>query len=408
MSPQGSRAIDKISVLVFMTTGVAIRGDDVGGGTRHILALARAWGSLGASVNVVTTEAPLEALTEGSVLQLHVLGRVVDPPVHPRLGFLLSTFMPFFRYHREISEISGKLSQNCDGLVLVAGSPYLADVLSVLVSARKSGLAKVAFLHHMIPPPWWFPRRRGGFVRSILNWLQFQASLVLVKIGGMTPALYTPSELAKSGWSFHGSVLEDQGWLSNTSEPRRQPKNRQGLACFVGRVSPTKGVNDVISAWGLVSQKSQADLIIAGKPVSHEYERKVQVAIRRAGLSSTIKLLGVISEEEKEALLSSASIFLFPSYEEGWAISVMEAASRGAIPVVYDLPAYAYLGCEWTRVPVGDISGLASQVTKILESPKLQADLSRKLIERMEGFKGEEIAERQLTLFRRLLQVEER
>lgn len=395
----------KTAILIFMTTGVSIGGVDVGGGTRHILALARAWGLLGASVDIVTTEAPPRSLSEGTSLQMHLLRPASSRSNHPRLSFLLSTFIPFFRNQRTISEISRNLSRDCRNLVLIAGSPYISDVLSVLVHSRKAGSAKVAFLYHVIPPPWWFPRRRGGTVRSLLNWLQFQITLALVKIGNVTPSLFTPSELNRSGWNFHGTILDDQVWLEGGLSPKSSSGLRERRACFVGRVSPTKGVDDMIAAWQLVSRRVQASLVIAGKPVSNEYEREILAKVGKAGLSGNVKFLGVISDKEKEALLSSSAVFLFPSYEEGWAISVMEAASRGAVPIVYDLPAYSYLGDELTRVRVGDISGLASQTVRVLESRELQAELSRKLIARTALFRGEEIAARQIAFFRGLLQA---
>jgi glycosyltransferase involved in cell wall biosynthesis len=390
-------------VLVLMTTGVSIQGIEVGGGTRHILALAKNWARSGVSVDVVTTEKPPDALTVGTGFRLHVLGETRKTPIHARFSFLLSTFMPFFVYRRRISEISTRLDQGPDDSVWIAGSPYLADVLSVLINSHKFRSAGVVYIHHVVPSPWWFPRRRGGFGRSVLNWVLFQASLALVKIGGLTPALYTPSELSKNGWHFSDAILEDGAWLEDAYRPGPLSVARRNLACFVGRVSPTKGLDDMIATWELVSREAEAELVIVGKSASFDYEHHIRRAISRARLDTRVKLYGVISDEEKRALLASAAVFLFPSYEEGWSIAVMEAAALGAIPVVYDLPAYSYLGNDLARTPVGDVGGLASVVTTILKDPRLRLELSDKLVRRMERYRGEEIADRQLAFLESLL-----
>ncbi|EQD71146.1 glycosyl transferase group 1, partial [mine drainage metagenome] len=84
--------------------------------------------------------------------------------------------------------------------------------------------------------------------------------------------------------------------------------------------------------------------MIGGDFESDSIERRFRSAVAKEGLTGAITLFGHLSEEAKQDLLSASKLFVFPSYEEGWSLAVMEAAAYGCVPVVYDLPAYDYLG----------------------------------------------------------------
>jgi glycosyltransferase involved in cell wall biosynthesis len=63
-----------------------------------------------------------------------------------------------------------------------------------------------------------------------------------------------------------------------------------------------------------------------GSEVIHEF-------IRTEGLGSRVVLLGYVSAERLPVLYDAASVFLFPSFEEGFGLPVLEAMSHG-LPVV--------------------------------------------------------------------------
>jgi glycosyltransferase involved in cell wall biosynthesis len=66
--------------------------------------------------------------------------------------------------------------------------------------------------------------------------------------------------------------------------------------------------------------------------------------------------------------LKSARVFVFPSREEGWAISVWEAMACGAPVIAYDLEAYNGLKGGIAKVPVGDIGGMANAILTLLQN----------------------------------------
>jgi glycosyltransferase involved in cell wall biosynthesis len=88
-----------------------------------------------------------------------------------------------------------------------------------------------------------------------------------------------------------------------------------------------------------------------------------------------------VKGDEKRKLLESASLFTFPSYEEGWALSVMEAVNLGLLPILYDLPAYDYLCSREIKGRAGDIQGFAERIIYFFEHP----DLSRSILYQLQN-----------------------
>jgi glycosyltransferase involved in cell wall biosynthesis len=252
--------------------------------------------------------------------------------------------------------------------VVIASSPYPSDVVAVL-RLRRLGLAAAVYFHHLNPPPWWHPSRRGSPFRLLANWSFWTLGLAITKIAGFLPALDQPREMQGSGWVFP-RVMPDPGFLTAEGEPPPRMEPPTYAACFVSRVAPNKGVVDLLRAWRRVVQvHPEAKLVIAGRCYYRGFEARLLRSIRRWGLDGRVEYRGFLPAEEKRDLLLRSQLFILPSYEEGWSLAVMEAAHYGTVPVVYDLPAYAYLGLEEVKVPVGDIGALAERIIGLLGDP---------------------------------------
>lgn len=99
---------------------------------------------------------------------------------------------------------------------------------------------------------------------------------------------------------------------------------------FLGRLVPEKQVLTLVEAFKLTELDAQ--LLVAG-PSSHsdDYVREVEDA---SADDPRITLLGPRYDREKEWLLQNAAAFVQPSSVEGLPLALLEAISRGALPVV--------------------------------------------------------------------------
>jgi glycosyltransferase involved in cell wall biosynthesis len=219
-------------------------------------------------------------------------------------------------------------------------------------------------------------------------------TLSLVKVGGLTPAIFHPEELQRRGWKF-ARVLQDTGFLNEDLNIARVIQTERPIdACFIGRVAPSKGVMDLLDVWSMVTTARQSSrLVIAGSKYSESFERKVNRVINQKGLRANVERLGYLSNDDKARLLSRAQLFVFPSYEEGWSLGVMEAALHGCVPVLYNLHAYDYLRCSAIKAPPGNRSRMSRLILELLGRPEYTAEIRAHLSTTIAGYTKSTIAE---------------
>lgn len=111
----------------------------------------------------------------------------------------------------------------------------------------------------------------------------------------------------------------------------KQPVKTQNDIVFLGRLVNRKGCLELVKGYDLLTQKngsSVPNLIIAGDGPDR---KKIEDYILKHSLSSKIKLVGRVSEEDKARLLSYAKIAIFPSKGgESFGIVLIEAMAAGA------------------------------------------------------------------------------
>jgi glycosyltransferase involved in cell wall biosynthesis len=143
---------------------------------------------------------------------------------------------------------------------------------------------------------------------------------------------------------------------------------RKFHACFLGNAISRKGVFDLPQVWSHVcNSMPDAKLAIVGTGREQDIAR-LQKHFRDRKLSDNVQFLGYLSEYEKLVTLKASSLFLFPSYEEGWGIAISEAMACGLPVVAYDLPAYRTTFKKgMVTVPLGSISDFAHATVMLLK-----------------------------------------
>jgi O-antigen biosynthesis alpha-1,2-mannosyltransferase len=114
------------------------------------------------------------------------------------------------------------------------------------------------------------------------------------------------------------------------SVPPRPDLRRENLVLFVGALQARKNVRRLVEAFETLDASWR--LILAGAPSGYRAEEIVE-RINRSPSRSRIDVTGYVSREKLNELLARASIFAFPSLDEGFGIPVLEAMSSG-LPVI--------------------------------------------------------------------------
>lgn len=121
------------------------------------------------------------------------------------------------------------------------------------------------------------------------------------------------------------------------------PKEENPTFIYVGRYARYKGINDLITAFGMLKQDyPQAKLWIVGKKDEKYIHDILEPLWEKYNLiagdqeQDDIRLWGFLEEEKKKELQSRAHALVFPSLREGWGMIVTEAAAVGTPSIVYN------------------------------------------------------------------------
>jgi len=105
------------------------------------------------------------------------------------------------------------------------------------------------------------------------------------------------------------------------------------LVLFVGRVTPQKGVLELVQAFDLVRQRCPDAVLAVAGALEGEYGQAVRELASKLTSHSHIRVLGRVSTEAKKHLLAAASVFVTLSRNEGLSTAMLEALGQG-IPAV--------------------------------------------------------------------------
>lgn len=154
---------------------------------------------------------------------------------------------------------------------------------------------------------------------------------------------------------------------------------------FLHRVDPKKGLDILARAYGrLRGRFPQTHLVVAGSATG-DYEATARGFFEAAGCADAVTFTGLLEGDEKRGALAAASVFVTPSYSEGFSMSVLEAMAAG-------LPCVLTEGCNFPEagaagaariVPTGDVGAFAAALENLLDDPaamRTMGQLARELV----------------------------
>lgn len=107
---------------------------------------------------------------------------------------------------------------------------------------------------------------------------------------------------------------------------------KENKVVFLSRIHTKKGVHLLIEAWGQIANDFQGwNLVIAGK-LDSDYGKEM-VELSKTLRSPRISFVGEVLGDEKTKLLSSARLFVLPTFSENFGIAIAEALAHGT-PVI--------------------------------------------------------------------------
>ncbi len=146
----------------------------------------------------------------------------------------------------------------------------------------------------------------------------------------------------------------------------------------MGRLTWEKGHDVLIQAFArLAADFPEWDLVIVG---AGPEEEKLEAMVGRCGLGDRIRLDGPTDDVARE--LAAATVFVHPSWYEGYPNAVMEALAAGCCVVASDCPGGTREllrdGTYGIMAQPGDPESLADALQRAMGEPDLRADLRKR------------------------------
>lgn len=178
-----------------------------------------------------------------------------------------------------------------------------------------------------------------------------------------------------------------------------------GYLLYAGTLEPRKNVELLLDAWVALARARGADslppLLVAGpygwkgRGLERRIEAMAELGVRR---------LGRLERADLVAAIQAATLFVYPSYYEGFGLPPAEAMACGVPVIVADRSSLPEIvGDAGRLVDPDDPDDLAGAIAELLDSPDLAADLGRRGVERAAAFSWASAAERLADLFERVL-----
>lgn len=169
----------------------------------------------------------------------------------------------------------------------------------------------------------------------------------------------------------------------------------------VGRLVARKGFDVAIKALTLLPE--EVKLVIIG---DGPRQIDLQQLAESVGVSSRVKFLGPVFDQEKWNVLAHSQAYLLPSLHEGFSLSTVEAMMMG-LPVVASNVGgqtdYLQPGLNALLIPPADPQAVADAVLHLVENPALCSSMKENNIRLANQLTDEKMAERYIDVYAHLL-----
>ena len=184
---------------------------------------------------------------------------------------------------------------------------------------------------------------------------------------------------------------------------------RQGLAhgsylLAVGTLEPRKNLVTALRAYAALPEASQCayPLVLAGIKGWHNEDLDAQLQPLIA--SGRVRLTGYLSREDLAALIAGATALVYPSIYEGFGLPPLEAMACGVPTIVSNVASLPeVVGDTGLLIEPYDHEGLRDAMQRLIDSPRLRADLGAQALRRAASFTWDSCARQTVAAYGRAI-----
>lgn len=182
---------------------------------------------------------------------------------------------------------------------------------------------------------------------------------------------------------------------------------KQNFILFIGTIQPRKNISGLISAFDKLRGSKifgNYQLVIAGKK-GWNY-KNVFEKVRSKALTKKVLFTDYVSREDKIRLLNATSCFCFPSFYEGFGLSILEAMQQGTPVITSNITSTKEIGDDAALLadPYKS-SSIASALKKVLSDENLRKSLIQKGYSHVKKFSWKKCARETLNIYNKVKSV---
>lgn len=321
------------------------------------------------------------------------------------------------------------------GLLPIVGMPWREQVLLAREAKRNRldlfhspslsaplqlGCPLVVTIHDML---WLFPHEySNGISRPVRRRLMEWYYRLIPKLAARRAALVlTVSEASKASIVQHLGLPPNRIIVTYEAaspayrrldgvEQIRTVRRKYELASdFIlchGSADPRKNLTTLVEAFALLPGDLRSRYKLAIVWTHSLLESRVSEGIEKLGLADQVKFLKDVADEDMVALYNAATLFVFPSRQEGFGLPLLEAmacatpvvaANNSSIPEV--------VGDAALLFNAEDAQDMAAKISSVLADKAIQASLRQKGLERAGYFSWDKCASQTIAAYHQALDL---
>ena len=241
-------------------------------------------------------------------------------------------------------------------------------------------------------------KKQYHFYKVILKYVLRNVKMVI------TPSLYT-KQLVHKYYELEDGKVKNIPLAINIPSMKfeRLEEQQSPYILYVGRINEMKNVSQIIKSYIIVKCSLDVDLVIVGDD-KDKFNKLLNEAKCNDDIKKRIKFYQNVSEVEKNKLMKTAALFIYPTLYEGFGFPPLEAMSNGCPVIVSNNSSFPEVCAEAAYyVNPKDENEIASRIIEILTNNTLKSELIRRGLERVNLFTWKETVLEHLMIIKNIL-----
>ncbi|MEH1867767.1 MAG: glycosyltransferase [Nostoc sp.] len=222
--------------------------------------------------------------------------------------------------------------------------------------------------------------------QDVIKYLDIPPEKVLNVSGGVS-SFFTPIP-----------AHEHQAWLETFARKFGICKK---FILYTGGEDWRKNIEGLVTAFSALPKNLQEcyQLVVACK-VSEHFSKEITSLGTKLGINKSIILTNYVTDEELRALYSTCSLFVFPSFYEGFGLPLLEAISCGAPSIASNCSSLPeILGSDELLFDPYSPSDMAGIMQKVLSDENLRKKISEDSLQQSAKFSWQSVAKKMIDVF---------